>query len=84
VVECQRSCLGLEGPKRGEVFLAKSVCKVNLGYYYDLFICLNELEQRSLGRLCLSQAILAKTSPSRASIKHTGQDGKLLLTLLRG
>jgi hypothetical protein len=41
----------------------KSVYQDNSVYGNDLFFCLKELAQGTLGRLCLFVAILIRTSP---------------------
>jgi hypothetical protein len=53
---------GLKAEKSVLIF-AKSVCKENSFYNCYLFVCLKELAQGILGRLCLLKAILTKTSP---------------------
>jgi len=55
------------------VKLVKSVYQENSVYSNDQFFCLKELAQGTLGRLCLLEAILVKTSPKRVPKGGLGQ-----------
>jgi hypothetical protein len=62
----------------------KSVCKVNSVYSYIQSFCLNELAQGTLGRLCLSIAILSGNISGRVLSNHRCWKGYLWLACFRG
>jgi hypothetical protein len=64
--------------------LVKSVYQDNSVYGNDLFFCLKELGQGTLGRLCLFVAILIKTSPLEGILRQLGPKGSQRLTLVLG